>query len=114
MTGISSLLFTEMPEDPEDAHAWDCSATSGDEYCMSAKQGRMCSRAANNQSLGGGWGEKNRMRVVVGEGWLSYFYLDSMNTAVILLSVCETFLHFPSLGSHTRNNKVVLSNVFVI
>lgn len=107
MTGISSLLFTEMPEDPEDAHAWDCSATSGDEYCMSAKQGRMCSRAANNQSL-------NRMRVVVGEGWLSYFYLDSMNTAVILLSVCETFLHFPSLGSHTTNNKVVLSNVFVI
>lgn len=65
MTGISSLLFTEMPEDPEDAHAWDCSATSGDEYCMSAKQGRMCSRAANNQSLGG-VGEKKQNE---GGGW---------------------------------------------
>lgn len=57
-------------------------------------QQKKSSRAAGNQSLGGGK-EKERIKVAVGEGgWHGYLYLESRNAAVILLSVCETFLHF--------------------
>lgn len=60
---------------------------------VSAKK-KESSRAAGNQSLGGGK-EKERIKVAVGEGgWHGYLYPESRNTAVILLSVCETFLHF--------------------
>lgn len=69
----------------------------------------MCSRAANNQSLGGVG--KKRIRVVVGEGWFSYFYLDSMNTAAILLSVGETFLRVPSQGTVAQD---ILLSIIII
>lgn len=89
-----------MPPDPKDA------VTHVEMMNLSAERGGMCSRAANHHSLKeGGRGEKReekkkqRVRVGVGEGWWSYFYQDSMKTAVIFPSVCETFLHFPSPGN---------------
>ena len=57
------------------------------------------------------------MRVGVGEGWWSYFYLDSMKTAVIFPSVCETFLHSPSPGddsSGDQSNKSCHCGVFLL
>lgn len=61
-----------------------------------------------------GWGEKKTEWGCGwgrGEGWfgLSYFYLDSIKTAAILPSVCETFLHFPSLQWHKKGEREVLS-----
>lgn len=51
--------------------------------------------AAGNHSLGG-----KRIKVAVGEGWHCYIYPHFRSAAVILQSVCETFLHSSAARKH--------------
>lgn len=55
--------------------------------------------AAGNHSLGG-----KRIKVAVGEGWHGYLYLHFRSTAVILQSVCETFLHSWQRGGRPKHS----------
>lgn len=55
--------------------------------------------AAGNHSLGG-----KRIKVAVGEGWHGYLYPHFRSAAVILQSVCETFLHSWQRGSHPNHS----------
>lgn len=90
--------FTATPGDAQDEMSTSHLCFADIQYC--------------NQSLGGGGRKSRELRVVVREGWLGYFYLDSTNTAVILRSVGETFL--PSHRTRKFHHQLNICVIYVI